>query len=113
MRHNMVVSHAMGRILGGILVAAAFFAPAAAQAKGCGFPGTDWTQVAPATQQMDAARLATTMNWATEHDSASIAVYRHGCLVAQSAVDGVTGTAPIDGWSMTKSVSSLLVGRAV
>jgi len=103
----------MHRILAGVLAAIVLVLPASASARGCGFPGATWTQVAPATQQMDAARLAATMNWATEHDSASVAVYRHGCLVAQSAIDGVTGDQAIDGWSMTKSVSSLLVGRAV
>src|SRR4051794_14216541 len=99
--------------LAGVLATAALVAPATTQAKGCGFPGAEWTAAASATQKMDAARLAATMNWASEHDTASIGVYRHGCLVAQSAVDGLTGTQAIDGWSMTKSVSSLLVGRAV
>jgi CubicO group peptidase (beta-lactamase class C family) len=103
----------MYRTLGGVLGALALLTPASAAASGCGFPRMAWTQVAPATQRMDAARLAATMNWATEHDSASVAVYRHGCLVAASAIDGVTGDQPIDGWSMTKSVSSLLIGRAV
>ena len=104
----------MRRVLGGLLAAGALATlPTTAIARGCGTPGAGWTAAAPATQQMDGARLAATMNWATEHDSASVAVYRHGCLVASSAIDGVTGDAPIDGWSMTKSVSSLLVGRAV
>ena len=101
-------------LAGGLAAGALLLAPAAAAtAKGCGYPGAAWTARSPADEQMDAARLQTTLDWASLHQSVSTAVYRHGCLVAASRGDDVTGTTPIDGWSMTKSVSSLVVGRAV
>lgn len=63
--------------------------------------------------QLDAAKLQDAMDWATAHDTAATVVIRHGCLVGQSRLDAVTSSVPLDGWSMTKSVTSLLVGRAI
>jgi CubicO group peptidase (beta-lactamase class C family) len=40
-------------------------------------------------------------------------VIRHGCLAGASRLDALTSTMQLDGWSMTKSVTALLVGRAV
>jgi CubicO group peptidase (beta-lactamase class C family) len=62
---------------------------------------------------MDAARLQEALDWATMHTSFSVAVVRRGCLVGQSRLDPVTAAQPVDGWSMTKSVTSMVVGRAV
>ena len=45
--------------------------------------------------------------------SASVAVYRHGCLAGESRLDPLTRDVPFDGWSMTKTVTAMLVGRAV
>jgi CubicO group peptidase (beta-lactamase class C family) len=77
---------------------------------GLAVPGTAHARCTP---EMDRARLQRAMDWATVHTSASVAVYRHGCLAARSRLDPVTSQVPMDGWSMTKTVTALLVGRAV
>jgi CubicO group peptidase (beta-lactamase class C family) len=92
--------------------AAATVAPAAGKA--CAEPGAAWEAADPAALGLDAARLQDALNWASQHNTYTVAVYRHGCLAGQSALD-TAGTAgnPYDGWSATKSVTSMIVGRAV
>ncbi|HUP90648.1 MAG TPA: serine hydrolase [Solimonas sp.] len=79
----------------------------------CAEPGTAWESKSLAELRLDPARLQDALTWANLHTGLSVAVYRDGCLAAQSALDTVTAEVPIDGWSMTKSVSSMIVGRAV
>ncbi len=88
-------------------------APAAADAGGCGAPGARWEQRTPAQVQMDARKLRNALDWATLHTSTGMVVVRHGCLVGQSRLDALTSNLPIDAWSMTKSVTALVIGRAV
>jgi len=83
------------------------------QRRACATPGVDWEQKAPAELGMDEAKLQEALDWANEHLGLSVAVYRHGCLLAQSRLDTLTAEHAFDGWSMTKSVTALLVGRAV
>jgi CubicO group peptidase (beta-lactamase class C family) len=95
------------------LAAAIFSLAGPASAAQCDDPGSTW-QTRPASQvDMNAARLQDAIDWTTLHASASVLVFRHGCRVGQSRLDPVTSLVPLDGWSMTKSVTSLLVGRAV
>lgn len=95
-------------------VLASGFAPGMAVAStSCGDPGDSWEQRAPSKLGMNAGRLQDALDWATTHNSASVAVYRQGCLAGQSRLDPVTSGLRLDGWSMTKSVTALLVGRAV
>jgi CubicO group peptidase (beta-lactamase class C family) len=62
---------------------------------------------------MDAAKLQDALDFATIHTGATVAVYRHGCLVGEGRLDALTADQPLDGWSMTKSVTSMIVGRAM
>ena len=62
---------------------------------------------------MDAASSPTAMDWATRHGSLSTLVIRHGCIAGWTRLDPRTSEVALDGWSMTKSVTSMLVGRAV
>lgn len=80
---------------------------------GCAEPGLAWRTAAPEDLAVDAAQLQDALDWAVLHTSASVAVIRHGCLIGASRLDGVTADQAFDGWSMTKSVTSMLVGRAV
>jgi CubicO group peptidase (beta-lactamase class C family) len=79
----------------------------------CPNPQGAWEQRAASDLGMDGAKLQEALDWTIPHTTASAAVYRHGCLVGQSSIDPLTGNLPLDGWSMTKSVTSMLVGRAV
>lgn len=79
----------------------------------CDDPATAWTVRSPEEVGFDPVRLQEALDWATLHTSFSVAVVRHGCLVATSRLDPVTGDLALNGWSMTKSVTAMLVGRAV
>jgi CubicO group peptidase (beta-lactamase class C family) len=87
-------------------------APAAASVS-CGDPGASWESRSADELGLDAAGLQGALDWASTHTSATVAVYRHGCLGAESRLDPLTSQVPLDGWSMTKSVTSMVVGRAV
>ena len=80
---------------------------------GCAEPEAAWSAADPAAVAMDPVKLQDALDWATLHTSFSVSVVRHGCLVGQSRLDAATATEAYDGWSMTKSVTSMLVGRAV
>ena len=95
-------------------VALLLLAPAAGAKKGCAHPGASFEQRPPGELGMDAAKLESALDWAVTHTSTSVAVYRHGCLAGESKLDRLaTRGVQFDGWSMTKSVTALLVGRAV
>jgi CubicO group peptidase (beta-lactamase class C family) len=81
--------------------------------RGCADPGFAWRTAAPDDVAVDGARLQEALDWATTHTSASVAIVRHGCLIGTSRLDALTSSQSFDGWSMTKSVTSMLVGRAV
>jgi CubicO group peptidase (beta-lactamase class C family) len=98
--------------VGMAVVVSALCAPAAGAAT-CGYPGKAWEKRSPADLKLHDARLQEALDWATTHTSGSVAVYRHGCLAGASRLDAVTGEMQFDGWSMTKSVTAMVVGRAV
>jgi CubicO group peptidase (beta-lactamase class C family) len=79
----------------------------------CYEPGRTWERRSPRALGIDDAKLQQVLDWASLHSSATVSVFRHGCLAGQSRVDPVTSQVAIDGWSMTKSVTAMLVGRAV
>jgi len=78
----------------------------------CPNPTGAWEQRPAAELGLDAVKLQQALDWSIPHTGISTAVYRHGCLAGQSSIDPITANVPLDGWSMTKSVTSMLVGRA-
>jgi CubicO group peptidase (beta-lactamase class C family) len=92
------------------VVAAASNADAAS---GCGFPGRTWAKRAPSAVHLDAAKLQDALDFASQHTSVTVLVLRHGCLAGASRLDAITSKVKVDGWSMTKSVTALVTGRAV
>ena len=101
-----------------IATAAAFLAIACPASAGfgpeCRTFGPGFGHHAPERVGMDQAKLEEALDWAVTHTSTSTAVYRHGCLAGESKLDRLaTRGMQFDGWSMTKSVTALLVGRAV
>ena len=80
---------------------------------GCAEPGEAWRTAHPEDVAMDAERLQDALDFATMHTSFSLAVARHGCLIGRSRLDPLTATQSFDGWSMTKTLTAVLVGRAV
>ncbi len=87
--------------------------PGRASTGSCGTPGATWRVRAPAAVRLDPDKLQAALDFATEHTSATVLVTRRGCLAGSSRLDAVTSGVQLDGWSMTKSVTALLVGRAV
>jgi CubicO group peptidase (beta-lactamase class C family) len=100
---------AVAAVVGAVLIVV----PAHAATASCGTPGAAWKTATPAAVRLDAAKVQDALDFATEHTSGTVLVVRHGCLAASSRLDPVTSGAQLDGWSMTKSVTALLVGRAV
>lgn len=101
-------------LLIGIAALTAFAVPRVSPAAPpCGFPGEAWGTASPTSVALDATKLQSAMDWATLHQSHSVLVIRHGCLAGSTRLDPVTSNVSLDGWSMTKSVTSMLVGRAV
>ncbi|WP_205696627.1 serine hydrolase [Conexibacter sp. SYSU D00693] len=107
----------MGRWVGAAvaaLVVVAVGAPGAqAAAKACGEPGATWERATPAEAGMDAAGL----QGAIDHAGGSLAfatrIYRNGCLVAADRNASATSRAQYESWSMAKSITSLVFGRAM
>ena len=52
------------------------------------------------------------VDYASQHNSRSVRIYRHNCLVATSALDPLIENVAFDVWSTTKGVTSMLAGRA-
>jgi CubicO group peptidase (beta-lactamase class C family) len=76
-------------------------------------PGQDFTRTDPAAVGLDAQLLRAAGEYAASTGAASYRVYRHGCLVLDAGLQADTDDRPRFAFSMTKSVVSLLVGRAV
>jgi CubicO group peptidase (beta-lactamase class C family) len=73
----------------------------------------DFARLSPAEANLDAGALQELLDWAGSRNSASVRVYRHGCLVGTSRMDALTQDLPNHWASATKSVVALTVGRAV
>ncbi|HEX8064981.1 MAG TPA: serine hydrolase [Thermoleophilaceae bacterium] len=96
------------------LAAPLALAPAAGAAQpDCGFPGTDWGRADPESVGLDPDRLQDALDFATQRQSETIAVYRHGCLVAEDRLADTARQRRFESFSMAKSVTAMLTGRAV
>jgi CubicO group peptidase (beta-lactamase class C family) len=82
-------------------------------AKLCPAPKGDWERAAPAEEGMDAAKLQDAMDYGTSQLSFAVRVYRRGCLVAEDREAAVNRTQTYESWSMGKSVTAMIFGRAM
>src|SRR5918999_4369571 len=82
-------------------------------AKSCGEPGSGWERAIPAEAGMDAAKLQEALDYGSSQASFAIRVYRHGCLVGEDRFAAVNRSQRFESWSMAKSVTSMLFGRAM
>ena len=88
--------------------------PAAAPAAThCPEPGTDWTDASPAQAGMDAAKLTSAIDYATANQAEAVRVYRYGCRVASDRLGPVNAHTTFQSWSMAKSITALIFGRAM
>ncbi|MCW2992319.1 MAG: hypothetical protein JWM73_2913, partial [Solirubrobacterales bacterium] len=91
-------------------------APAAAGAKSCPEPGvgsSGWQHADAAAVGMDAAKLQDAIDYATTQATYATRIYRHGCLVAADRLYANTSESWYESWSMAKSVTALIFGRAM
>lgn len=76
------------------------------------FPGEEWTRVRPRAAGFDATALDLLAEQAAAAGSSCLAVVRDGALVAEWYWDGAGPREPREAFSVTKSVTSTLVGIA-
>jgi CubicO group peptidase (beta-lactamase class C family) len=97
------------------LVAALFlaFAPSAHAFKTCPEPDAEWNRAAPAEADMDAAKLEDAIDYGSTQQSFAIRVYRGGCLVGEDRLADRNRHSRYQSWSMAKSVTSMIFGRAM
>jgi CubicO group peptidase (beta-lactamase class C family) len=95
-----------------VVVLASLAAPAGAATR-CDEPGTEWARATPADAGMDAAGLQDAMDYATSQGSYAARVYRWGCLVAEDRMASYNRGQEYESWSMAKSVTSMVFGRAM
>jgi CubicO group peptidase (beta-lactamase class C family) len=94
-------------------LAVALAAPPAHAARQCSEPGADWQRATPAEAGMDATRLQGAIDYGSTQASFAVRVYRHGCLVGEDRFAPANRDQRFESWSMAKSVTSLLFGRAM
>jgi CubicO group peptidase (beta-lactamase class C family) len=87
-------------------------APAQA-AKTCPEADGDWPRATPAEAGLDAAKLQDAIDYATTQSSYAVRVYRHGCLVGEDRGAAANRNLTFESWSMGKSFTSLVFGRAM
>ena len=84
----------------------------AAAAAPCGDPAESWETAAPSAVALDPGKLQAALDFATSRTTLSMAVFRNGCLVAESRLDPLTRDQTFESFSMAKSITSMVVGRA-
>jgi CubicO group peptidase (beta-lactamase class C family) len=62
---------------------------------------------------MDAAKLQDALDYGSSQLSFAVRVYRHGCLVGEDRLANLNRNSRYESWSMAKSVTSLVFGRAM
>ena len=114
MKFQSVSRLPIGRIAALAAALCGIAAPAAATQR-CELPagaGQPFAAAWPGDVDLDPIDVKRAVDYATQHNSRSVRVYRHNCLVATSALDPLSENVAFDVWSTTKGVTSMLAGRA-
>jgi CubicO group peptidase (beta-lactamase class C family) len=96
-----------------VALSCAFAAAPAHAAATCEEPGRTWQRVAPADAGMDAERLQDALDYGTSQLAFAVRVYRHGCLVGEDRLAGLNRESQYESYSMAKSVTAMVFGRAM
>jgi CubicO group peptidase (beta-lactamase class C family) len=67
----------------------------------------------PAEAGVDAGALQELLDWVSRRNSASVRVYRHGCLLGAGRLDPLTQDLPRQWQSASKAINAMVVGRAI
>lgn len=92
---------------------AAGAAPRPAPGHLCAEPAAVFGAADPAKANLDPVKLQQAIDFATSRRSEAVRVYRYGCLVGQDRLAQLNEHLPMESFSMAKSVTSLLAGRAI
>ena len=110
---NVTVRLSLPALACAVLLALLGAAPAHAAAKQCAEPGADWERATPAEAGMDAAGLQDAMDYGSSEASYAVRVYRRGCLVAEDRLASRNRDSTFESWSMAKSITAMVFGRAM
>jgi CubicO group peptidase (beta-lactamase class C family) len=77
------------------------------------YPGEDWAEAAPEDAGLDPARLEELERFFDPLLSSSFLVLRRGFVVWEKYWGSVTRETPLDGWSVSKSITSAAAGIAM
>jgi CubicO group peptidase (beta-lactamase class C family) len=101
-------------VVTGLAACCGLLAAAPAQAAtSCSEPGAAWKRATPAQAGMNAAKLQDAMDYGTSQLGFAVRVYRRGCLVAEDRLAPASRNVQFESWSMAKSVTSVIFGRAM
>ncbi len=78
----------------------------------CADPGVNFKQATPESVDVNSAALTKALAFAAGTNAQTVAVLRHGCLIATGGTSQPDLNTPVNVWSVTKAVVSTLVGRA-
>ena len=73
----------------------------------------EWQRVTPEQAGMDAGRLQDAIDYASTQGGLAVRVYRYGCLVGEDRFAPGNSSTRFESWSMSKSIVSLLFGKAM
>lgn len=108
---------ALATILLAVTVTAAMAMAGSATASAaarCPAPGEgDWREATPAAAGMDGEQLDDAIAYGVENGAAAIRVYRNGCRVGADAAYAANRETRFESWSLAKSVTALVFGRAM
>lgn len=105
---------ALGTALAAALVALLIAAGPASAAKRCQVPVEGgWKRATPAQAGMNGSKLQSAIDYATLNGGFAVRVFRHGCLVGQDRLGAANNGTRYESWSLGKSVTSLLFGKAM
>ncbi|HET6152542.1 MAG TPA: serine hydrolase [Marmoricola sp.] len=90
-------------------------ASAASSNKTCALPasGTRFATATPAQESISASAVKAALAYAQTHLRASVQIFRNNCKIGQGLLDPVTDQVPMEIFSSTKSVISILTGIAL
>lgn len=106
----------MRRCLLAAAAAVLLLAAPASAARTCAEPGVGspgWERATPAEVGMDAVKVQDAVTYAATQASYAIRIYRHGCLVGADGTYANTSEAHFESWSLAKSITAMVFGRAM
>jgi CubicO group peptidase (beta-lactamase class C family) len=115
---RLVAGLAAGVIAAGVLASAVGGGPAGASSaipqKVCTQPasGSSLPTATPGQEALDPAAVQAAIAYAQTHLRASVQIFRNNCKVGQGLLDPVTDQVPMEVFSSTKAVVSILTGIA-